>query len=95
MSGVWYRLSGASPNSRWTKRKRGFKLRLDGLQAGKQRRVIAPHLDGTSADLQPMPVPSRDDILSMYEKMMESRMESCQRINKLIHDANRAHLHDR
>ncbi|SJL01791.1 uncharacterized protein ARMOST_05114 [Armillaria ostoyae] len=31
-------------------------------------------------------------VLDMYESIMQSRMESCQRINRLIRNANRAHL---
>lgn len=79
-----------SSNSRWTRRKRGFKLRLDGLPS-KPKRITLTH-DQPGDSQSP---PSREDILSMYEKMMESRMESCQRINRLIHSANRASLHNR
>lgn len=79
-------------NSRWTRRKRGFKLRLEGLSS-KPKRITLTHQSDQPGDSRSPP--SREDILSMYEKMMESRMESCQRINKLIHSANRASLHNR
>ena len=76
--------------TRWMRRKKGFKLRLDGIRA---RRVISTQQDGQSTptdQLQP-----REQILEMFEKMMETRMESCQRVNKLVRDANRAALHYR
>ncbi|KAJ3492955.1 hypothetical protein NMY22_g20277 [Coprinellus aureogranulatus] len=79
-------------NSRWSRRKRGFKLRLEGLSSKPKRITLAQ--SGQTVDSYASP-PSREDILAMYEKMMESRMESCQRINKLIHSANRANLHNR
>jgi hypothetical protein len=76
-------------STRWTKRKKGFKMRLEGLSPKAQQAR------------QPLPLgsedvaPSREQILVMFEKMMESRIESCQRINKLVRDANRAGLHNR
>jgi len=83
--------SGGQPTSRWMRRKKGFKLRLDGIRT---RRVIntqaAAASGGEEEGVQP-----REQLLEMFEKMMESRMESCQRVNKLVRDANRAHLHYR
>ncbi|KAF9534191.1 hypothetical protein CPB83DRAFT_843839 [Crepidotus variabilis] len=70
--------------SRWKARKRGFKLKLEGIRA---KRVI-----NTQSPDQLHP---REQILEMYEKMMEGRMQSCQRVSKMIQDANRAKLHDR
>ncbi|KAJ3517986.1 hypothetical protein NLJ89_g151 [Agrocybe chaxingu] len=81
-------------STRWMRRKRGFKLRLDGIR---NRRVISTQPVGQGQgqeqgyeELQP-----RERILEMFDKMMESRMESCQRVTKLVRDANRANLHDR
>lgn len=73
-----------SHQTRWTRRKKGFKLRLNGIRP---KRVISaiPSDRVRQADyLHP-----REQLLEMFEKMMESRMESCQRINKLVRDANR------
>lgn len=79
------------PSTRWTKRKKGFKLRLEGLSPKASQTSFARQGLGGSEDM----VPSREQILVMFEKMMESRIESCQRINKLVRDANRAGLHNR
>ena len=74
----------ASHQTRWTRRKKGFKLRLNGIRP---RRVIS----AIPVDQVPQPeyLHPREQLLEMFEKMMESRMESCQRINKLVRDANR------
>ena len=76
-----------SHQTRWSRRKKGFKLRLDGIRP--KRVVSAIPVDQNS---QPEYIHPREQLLEMFEKMMESRMESCQRINKLIRDANRANL---
>lgn len=82
--------------SRWSKRKRGFKLpRIDGLSPKRRRITTTMSLPGDSAESYAPPSPSREDILSMYERMMESRMESCERINKMLREASRASLHNR
>ncbi|PPQ83276.1 hypothetical protein CVT25_004017 [Psilocybe cyanescens] len=73
--------------TRWNRRKRGFKLRIDGIR---HKRVISTQPVGEPQSEQ---LPPREHILQMFEKMMESRMESCQRVNKMIQDANRANLH--
>ncbi|KAJ2920092.1 hypothetical protein MD484_g365, partial [Candolleomyces efflorescens] len=80
---------GAMPqaSTRWTKRKKGFKMRLEGLSPTAQQARQPLGSEDTA--------PSREQILVMFEKMMESRIESCQRINKLVRDANRAGLHSR
>ncbi|KAF9057688.1 hypothetical protein BJ165DRAFT_1422475 [Panaeolus papilionaceus] len=80
------------PATRWMRRKKGFKLRLDGLRTG--RRVITTQ-SPEEQEQQHDQIQSREQILEMFEKMMESRMESCQRVNKLVREANRATLHDR
>ncbi|KAH9482377.1 hypothetical protein JR316_0004477 [Psilocybe cubensis] len=76
-------------STRWNRRKRGFKLRIDGIR---HKRVISTQPVGDQHSGQ---LPPREHILQMFEKMMESRMESCQRVNKMIQDANRANLHQR
>ena len=79
--------------SRWIRRKRGFKMRLD----------FSPKARSTPRSSYPLPSvqplreqpPPREHLLMMFEKMMETRMESCVRVNKLVRNANRAHLYDR
>ena len=75
-----------SRQTRWTSRKKGFKLRLNGIRP---KRVVSAVPDDQARKLYLRP---REQLLEMFEKMMESRMESCQRINKLVRDANR-HYH--
>ncbi|KAF8165221.1 hypothetical protein B0H34DRAFT_229081 [Crassisporium funariophilum] len=82
--------SPSHQSTRWMRRKKGFKLRLDGIRA---KRVISAQ--PMSEGLQHEQLQPREQILEMFEKMMESRMESCQRVTKLVRDANRAHLHSR
>lgn len=83
--------SSLSPRgqTRWMRRKKGFKLRLEGIRT---RRIINTQSSsqGQQDELQP-----REQILEMFEKMMEARMESCQRVNKLVREANRASLRNR
>ena len=76
-----------SRQTRWTRRKKGFKLRLNGIRP--KRIVSAIPVDRVQ---RPEYLNPREQLLEMFEKMMESRMESCQRINKLVRDANR-HYH--
>jgi hypothetical protein len=73
-----------SHQTRWTRRKKDFKLRLNGIRP---KRVISAI--PVNQVRQPEYLHPREQLLEMFEKMMESRMESCQRINKLVRDANR------
>lgn len=76
-----------SRQTRWTRRKKGFKLRLNGIRP---KRVISTIPVDQVRQLEYLH--PREQLLEMFEKMMESRMESCQRINKLVRDANRHYL---
>lgn len=76
-------------SSPWLRRKRGFKLRLDRLPQS------ALTSTGASSTSQGEGLPRRERILEMFEKMMEARMESCQRVNRLVRSANRADIHRR
>ena len=78
-----------SHQTRWTRRKKGFKLRLNGIRLKPKRVISAIPADRVR---QAKYLHPREQLLEMFEKMMESRMESCQRINKLVMDANR-HYH--
>ena len=77
---------GSSPDgqTRWMHRKRGFKLRLEGIRS-KGVTPLQFVQEQSVEDLQP-----REQILEKFEKMMEARMESCQRVNKLVQEASRA-----
>jgi hypothetical protein len=69
-----------SRNTLWMRRKRGFKLRLEGISTrGKRRQTNAGHEAPPTPGVQ---------ILELFEKMMQSRMESCERMKFLVKDAN-------
>ena len=76
-----------SRQTRWTRRKKVFKLKLNGIRP--KRVVSAIPVDQVR---KPEYLHPQEQVLEMFEKMLESRMESCQRINKLVRDANR-HYH--
>lgn len=76
-----------SRQTRWTRRKKGFKLRLNGIRPKRVVSAIPVDQIRKLEYLHP-----REQLLEMFEKMLESRMESCQRMNKLVRDANR-HYH--
>ncbi|KAH6915325.1 hypothetical protein BKA70DRAFT_574203 [Coprinopsis sp. MPI-PUGE-AT-0042] len=87
--------SGARPiptGSQWIQRKRGFKMRLDLSPKARPpvRSLRSPSIQSSGGH-----APPREHILTMFEKMMEARMESCMRVNKLVRNANRANLHKR
>lgn len=84
--------SRSSSSSRWSHRKRGFKLRLDGIASARRRASPLHRSQSASARRGPNP---REHILELFEKMMESRMESCERVNRLVKNANRADLYTR
>lgn len=84
--------SPTKPNMRWLHRKRGFKLKLEGV--GRRRRASTLKSLNMDAPHQKN-IPQREQILEMFEKIMEARMESCQRVNRLVRNANRADLHHR
>ncbi|KAF9476488.1 hypothetical protein BDN70DRAFT_897297 [Pholiota conissans] len=67
--------------SRWMRRKKEFKLRIDGI-----RNINAQPAEETQGDGE---LPARKQILEMFDKMLESRLESCQRVNELIREVNR------
>ena len=75
-----------TPSTRWVRRKQNFKLRLDTL----------PQLERSRP-------PSQEDrvstsgvrVLELFESMIAARMESCERVNRLVRKANRANLYVR
>ncbi|TBU49586.1 hypothetical protein BD309DRAFT_851161 [Dichomitus squalens] len=74
-----------SDATRWMRRKNTMRLKLDGvsLHARKRRPVRAP------------PTEPGARLLEMFSELMDARMESCQRVQRLVRNANRADLHMR
>lgn len=69
--------------TRWMLRKREFKLRLEGIRL--KRFNPLPNVQQQPVEqLRP-----REQMLEMFEKMMEARMESCQRVKGLVLEASR------
>lgn len=60
-----------SSSSRWSYRKNEFGLRLDGL----------------SSKMKECGLQQKEHILELFDKMIETRMESCQRVNELLRQA--------
>ena len=71
--------------TRWMRRKNIMRLKLDGvgLHQRKRRPSRAP------------PTEPGARLLEMFSELMDARMESCQRVQRMIRNANRADLHMR
>ncbi|KAI6047430.1 hypothetical protein EDC04DRAFT_2552924, partial [Pisolithus marmoratus] len=78
-----------SPPTKWLKRKKAFGLRLEGISTSRgnlnRPRPYPPH---------PIPLVlgagGREpcvQILEMFEKMMQARMESCERVTRMVRTA--------
>ncbi|KAH9179858.1 hypothetical protein EDB89DRAFT_2111121 [Lactarius sanguifluus] len=67
------------PKSRWMQRKQSFKLKLDGIGPQSLHRHASAEA-GTR-------------LLELFGQLMEARMESCHRVNRLVREANRADLY--
>lgn len=64
-------------STRWVRRKKGFKLKLEGISMrGKQRK-------------RPVHADNAVRMLELFETMMEARMESCERVTRMVREANR------
>lgn len=65
--------------TKWMRRKNIMKLKLDGISAHTKRRRPhrAPHTEPGAR------------LLEMFSELVDARMESCQRISRLVRDANR------
>ncbi|KAI0750826.1 hypothetical protein C8Q80DRAFT_1118803 [Daedaleopsis nitida] len=77
-------LSRSRP-SHWGRRKNTMRLKLDGIsvQQRKRRPLRAP------------PTEPGARILEMFSELMDARMESCQRVQRMVRNANRADLYMR
>src|ERR1700722_19775570 len=67
--------------TRWSQRKPSLRLNLDGS--------VVSTIGGDQF------TESGEHVLVLFERMMEARMESCLRMNRLVRKANRADLHVR
>ncbi|KAH7887633.1 hypothetical protein F5I97DRAFT_1777941, partial [Phlebopus sp. FC_14] len=80
-----------SPPTKWLKRKKAFGLRLEGLPT---TRGVVPSVARESHAPSASPViasGARDpsvQILEMFESMMQARMESCERVTRMVRGAN-------
>lgn len=63
----------------WMRRKAGMKLKLNGLAPAPRRR--RPH--------RAPPSEPGARLLEMFSELVDARMESCQRISRLVRDSNR------
>ncbi|KAI0722921.1 hypothetical protein C8Q76DRAFT_691532 [Earliella scabrosa] len=74
-----------SQSTRWTRRKNMMRLKIDGIsvQQRKRRPTRAP------------PTEPGARLLEMFSELMDSRMESCQRVQRMVRNANRADLYMR
>lgn len=73
------------PPTHWMRRKKSFSLKLEGIS--KLRKLPRKQRQSEIEDLV-----VKEHVLQLFEKMMEDRMESCQRVNKLVRSANRTYL---
>lgn len=74
------------PKSRWMQRKQSFKLRLEGIgPQSLHRRNRRMRRDATAE--------AGTRLLELFGQLMEARMESCHRVNRLVREANRADLY--
>ncbi|KAH9899818.1 hypothetical protein C8Q73DRAFT_743667 [Cubamyces lactineus] len=77
--------SRSAQATRWMRRKNMMRLKIDGiaLHHRKRRPSRAP------------PTEPAARILEMFSELVDARMESCQRVQRLVRDANRADLYMR
>lgn len=71
--------------SRWLKRKQSFNLKLDGLS-------LAQQVARKRAAAREAPKPGVQ-LLELFADLVDSRMESCHRVSRLVRDSNRSMLH--
>ena len=74
-----------APSSKWLKRKKSFKLHLGPLR---QQRPTWPR-----RHTHPVAPEPSARLLELFGDLLEARMESCLRVNRLIRESNRSMLH--
>ncbi|KAF7968896.1 hypothetical protein HWV62_18294 [Athelia sp. TMB] len=69
----------------WMRRKKSYKLKLEGISTRPtKRRRLSP---GGSCEQEEPPTPGVR-VLELFENMMQSRMESCERVSRLVKEAH-------
>ena len=76
----------AHAKSRWLQRKQCFKRRLEGLGPHSLHRRQRRMQRDASAE-------AGTRLLELFGQLMEARMESCHRVNRLVREANRVDLY--
>jgi hypothetical protein len=79
-------LGKAHPKSRWMQRKQSFKLRLEGIGPHSLHRRHRRIRRDASAE-------AGTRLLELFGQLMEARMESCHRVNRLVRESNRVDLY--
>ena len=74
-----------APSSKWLKRKKSFKLHLGSLR---QQEPVRPRRHTHTGAPEP-----GARLLELFGDLLESRMESCLRVTRLVRESNRAMLH--
>jgi len=72
-------------HSRWARRKNSYQLKLEGIGHKSRRRFVRPARDHAVSE-------PGAQLLEMFGDLVDARMESCQRITRLIRSANRADI---
>lgn len=79
-------------STRSLRRKRGFKLKLEGLEATNPAFRHASS-ENSMAVARPRPALSGSiQLLEMYENVLARRMDNCERLSRLVRESNRGHL---
>ena len=73
------------PSTRWMRRKNMMRLKIDGISVDRRKR---------RPSRAPQTEPSAR-LLEMFSELMDARMESCQRVQRMVRNANRADLYMR
>jgi len=71
-------------HTRWMRRKNMMKLKLDGISSSAHARRRRPH--------RAPPSEPGARLLEMFSELVDARMESCQRVSRLLQQAGRADL---
>ncbi len=73
------------PSTRWMRRKNNMRLKLDSLSLQSRKR----------RPMHASPTEPGARLLEMFSELMDARMESCQRVQRMVRSANRADLYMR
>jgi len=81
----------------WMRRKKGFKLRLDGISTTfkpKNPVIACKAVSGRASMNQPIIEHPANGIqvLEMFETLLQSRMESCMRLERMVKESNDTQL---